>query len=141
MHQATIISSGTDAIFMQIHVEAYIFTLATSLASHSNAKPDTPNIPIDATAWRDSSSNSFGAKPVSLKGLDIPRPQTRTSDHTSPTHLQSSIDDSNLLGCIWCLRIEPVHAVHENGNGESLWLHSCHDFAEFVRVDSQSVKR
>ena len=54
--------------------------------------------------------------------------------------LERSVYGLDLSGCFWTCWGEPVHAVHQNGDGERLGLHSRKDFSQFVRVDSQAVE-
>jgi len=95
---------------------------------------------VRARARRDPRRNPLGRKAILLKLLDIPRVQARRADQHPTADLERAVDGPRLRRRLRTTGREPVHRVHEDGDGEGLGLHAGEDFGQLVRVDADVVE-
>lgn len=95
--------------------------------------------PIRARPRRHPSRNPLTTKPMFLKNPHIPRTQPRTpQQHPSP-NFESAVDRFDLCRCFRAAGREPVHAIHQDGDGEGFGLHVAEDGFKGVGVDAEVV--
>ena len=128
-------------------------------ASHSNSRPEPLHIrtqtlnlranprarihvnPIRARPLRHSRRDPLTREAQLLENTHIPRAQPSTPQQHSPADLERAVDGADLCRGFRSSRREPVHAVHQHGDGQAGGLHAGEDFAELVGVDAQVVER
>lgn len=82
----------------------------------------------------------FCHKSLIFERTDVPRPQSGTTDQYPAPNFQSAIDGLNLGLTFRTVRSEPVHGIHQHGDGKGLGLHTCENVEEEVSVNAQVIK-
>lgn len=125
----------------------------TTTTQHPSITPsnDLPNLgtnpstrihvnPIRARPRRHPGRNPLTRKPLRLKHPHVPRAQTRAAQQDAAAEFESAVDGCDLGRGLWSAGREPVHAVHQDGDGQTCGLHAGEDLAELVGVDAEVVE-
>lgn len=96
--------------------------------------------PIRARPRRHPSRNPFTRESFRLEHPHIPRAQPCTAQQDAAAEFERAVDGSDLGGGFGPAGREPVHAVHQDGDGQAGGLHAGEDLAELVGVDAQVVE-
>ena len=75
-----------------------------------------------------------------LKHPHIPRTQPSTPDQDPPSNLQRTIHSFHLCRSLGSAGREPVHTIHQHGDGKGFGRHVVKDVGKFVCVDAQVVE-
>lgn len=137
--------------FVQIHVDAYMFTLDTGanglvMRRHSKStrgrkrRKQKKSIPINARP-RHPNRDPPTRKPTLLKHLNIPRLQPRRAQQNPSLDLKRAVQRADLLERLVARRREPIHAIHNDDDGQRRGAHAGNDLADLVGVDAQARKR
>lgn len=128
--------------FVQIHVDAYMFTRSVKVTLTSIAKRGVhQRSPLTRTRpRRNSRRDPPTAEPVLPERPDVPGIQASRAQEHAAAELEGAVDRLDLRVGFGARRREPIHAVHQHGDREGAGLHTGEDFRELVRVDAQAVE-
>ena len=94
------------------------------------------DIPIH-TLPRQPRPDPLCTKPQPLEHRDVPRLETRRTEQNTSCEFQGPIERLDLDFRLLASWIEPIHGVHDDGDGEALGRDAGDDFVDFVGVDTE----
>jgi len=120
-------------LLVQIHVEAYMLTLAK--ISQTPIVGPREHLPVDTFA-RVSSSDTLAFEPILLEDGGVPGPGCGRTEKNPATDLEHLVQCNDLFLRRSLLGIEPIHRVHE------LYSKSVdvHNFAKTVELTIAMVR-
>lgn len=83
---------------------------------------------------------ALGREAVLLEHLKVPGLEAGRAQHDAPAHLQGAVELPNLAGRGVCRRVEPVHAVHDDGHRQGAGCDARDDLVNLIGVDAEAVE-
>ncbi len=95
---------------------------------------------IDTLAG-DTVADSLAPEAVRFEFGDVPGPEAGATEKHAAAHLERSVQLGDLLDRCRRRGIEPIHAVHDDGDREGTGADAGDHLVDLVRVDPQAVER
>lgn len=97
------------------------------------------NLPVNTCAG-ESGANTASCESVLLKVLDVPGIDTGGTEENTATDLESVVETAGLSGGCVFGGIEPIHGVHDHGDGQCARLNAVDHFINLIGVDAKAIE-
>ena len=97
--------------------------------------------PVGAGALRDTRRDALAREAVFLKDANVPRVQAGGAEEDATAEPEGAVDGLDLGRGVGAVGRKPIHAVHDDADGERLGLHARKHLGQLVRVDAEVVER